>query len=607
MADVQNENSVYRVLALKYRPQSFEGLIGQEALVQTLRNAIESGRIAHSFMLTGVRGVGKTTTARIIAKALNYAGPDGNAGATTGNTSDCAICQAISEDRHPDVIEMDAASHTGIDDIREILDGVRYAPTEARYKVYIIDEVHMLSKSAFNALLKTLEEPPEHVKFIFATTEIRKVPITVLSRCQRFDLRRVDIATLAAHFARICEKEAVSFDDQALQLIARAADGSVRDGLSILDQAIAMGDGQVSVPALEAMLGLADQSRSLDVLEAVLSGKVEEALGVADDMFMAGGDPIVLLQDMQAHVHRLSRAKAVGIAAAESVLGALSPDIKERSEDLAARLSMGALGKAWQLLLKAMPEVQMADQPRAAADMVLIRMGFAADLPDPSDLIRRLKDDNKSNNNSYLPNNSQNNDAQNSSDSQELAGIGHRILSEQAVQMPAAGSAPSAPMPTGRDGRGADITRGAGNDAAVAVARPVDAGPELRVVADNDPITGLQDVVHLLENSGHMILASEVYNQVEFISLQPGALQLGVREGAQNNRLKDLQSLLSSITGRTWIVSLEAARGEKTLAEIENARVQALYDNVLAMKPVQDIMQAFPDAKLERVIEADKE
>ena len=255
----------YRVLARKYRPQNFDELIGQEALVRTLKNAIESGRIAQAYMLTGVRGVGKTTTARIIAKALNYKGKDGKAGPTTGSTDDCDLCRAISEDRHPDVIEMDAASRTGVDDIREILDGVRYAPTEARYKIYIIDEVHMLSKNAFNALLKTLEEPPPHVKFIFATTEIRKVPITVLSRCQRFDLRRVDVPTLSAHFKNISAKENVSVDDEAIALIAQGADGSVRDGLSLLDRAIALGGDKVTGQQVREMLGLGDRARSLDL------------------------------------------------------------------------------------------------------------------------------------------------------------------------------------------------------------------------------------------------------------------------------------------------------------------------------------------------------
>ncbi len=388
MADEKEQE--YRVLARKYRPLNFDELIGQEALVRTLTNAIETGRIAHAFMLTGVRGVGKTTTARIIAKALNYKGPDGTAGATTGDTSDCALCQAIAEDRHPDVIEMDAASRTGIDDIREILDGVRYAPTEARYKVYIIDEVHMLSKQAFNALLKTLEEPPAHVKFIFATTEIRKVPITVLSRCQRFDLRRVDVPTLGAHFERICKSENVKAEDEALTLIARAADGSVRDGLSILDQAISVSQGDITADHVKNMLGLADKEGSLDLLAHALRGETQQALEILESYYKAGADPVVVLQDVLDLTHTLTRLRAVPDSAALSN-GALSPDMLKRAEEISKTLSMPSLSKAWQLLLKGLNEVQNAPNPQIAAEMVIMRLSYAANLPDPKDLLEALK------------------------------------------------------------------------------------------------------------------------------------------------------------------------------------------------------------------------
>lgn len=379
----------YRVLARKYRPQSFDELIGQDALVRTLTNAIESGRIAHAFMLTGVRGVGKTTTARIIAKALNYVGADGKAGPTTGATEDCKICQAIAEDRHPDVIEMDAASRTGVDDIREILDGVRYAPSEARYKVYVIDEVHMLSKNAFNALLKTLEEPPEHVKFIFATTEIRKVPITVLSRCQRFDLRRVDVPTLSAHFTSICEKESVKAEPEAIAMIARAADGSVRDGLSILDQAMALNGESITSQAVEDMLGLADRARSLDLLERALSGDMPEALEIMDDLYRAGADPVALIQDLLDLTHTLTKLRAV--PEAKEMSHAMAADEVKRAAELAGKLSMPTLGKTWQILLKGLAEVQAAPNPQSAAEIVLIRLAYAADLPDPAALIKTLQ------------------------------------------------------------------------------------------------------------------------------------------------------------------------------------------------------------------------
>lgn len=388
-----NENSknagVYRVLARKYRPRHFDELIGQDALVRTLRNAIETGRIAHAFMLTGVRGVGKTTTARIIAKALNYTGPDGTAGPTTGPTDDCEVCRAITEDRHPDVIEMDAASNRGIDDIRQILDGVRYAPVSARYKVYIIDEVHMLTKESFNALLKTLEEPPAHVKFIFATTEIRKVPVTILSRCQRFDLKRVDVGTLSAHYQKICGLENVQAEDDAIAMIARAADGSVRDGLSLLDQAIALSHEAISVGQVRDMLGLADRSRILDMLEHSLRGACAPALTIMDDLARAGADALVIVQDLLELTHLLTRYRAV--PALRESDNAVSPDIKARLIPLCMEFSMPTLGRAWTLLLKGVNEIQSAPQQRAALEMLLIRLAYTSDLPDPGDLLKKSK------------------------------------------------------------------------------------------------------------------------------------------------------------------------------------------------------------------------
>jgi DNA polymerase-3 subunit gamma/tau len=370
------ENVVpYRVLARKYRPQNFDDLIGQDALVRTLKNAITSGRIAHAFMLTGIRGVGKTTTARIIAKALNYTGPDGKAGPTVGSTDDCDICRAIAEDRHPDVMEMDAASRTGVDDIREILDGVRYAPTSARYKIYIIDEVHMLSKNAFNALLKTLEEPPEHVKFIFATTEIRKVPVTVLSRCQRFDLRRIEAPVLSAYYKTICEKESVRAEDEALTLIARAADGSARDGLSILDQSMALGGGTVSAAQVKDMLGLADRGLVMDLLEHAVKGACEPALAIMNDLYRKGADASVIMNDLLDLTHTLTKFRAM--PAWQESSGVLAKEESVRAADLAGKLSMPALARTWQILLKGLAEVNTAPNPQKAAEMVLIRLAYS--------------------------------------------------------------------------------------------------------------------------------------------------------------------------------------------------------------------------------------
>ncbi|HRJ62591.1 MAG TPA: DNA polymerase III subunit gamma/tau, partial [Azospirillaceae bacterium] len=380
--------AAYRVLARKYRPRSFAELIGQDALVRTLSNAIQSGRIAQAFMLTGVRGVGKTTTARIIARALNCVGPDGNGGPTVSPCGVCDNCRAIAEDRHVDVLEMDAASHTGVDDIRDIIDGVRYAPAAARYKLYIIDEVHMLSKNAFNALLKTLEEPPAHVKFVFATTEIRKVPVTVLSRCQRFDLRRVESAVLKEHFTRIAGLEGASLEPEAAALLARAADGSVRDGLSLLDQAIALAAGTVSAGQVRDMLGLADRARIIDLFDAALTARPAEALEILADLRRAGADPIVILQDLLDLTHELTRLKVVPGAGDDN----LTPEAeRKRGGDLSARLGMPALTRAWQILLKGLGEAQNAPAPHQALDMVIIRLSFASDLPTPGDLIRQMQ------------------------------------------------------------------------------------------------------------------------------------------------------------------------------------------------------------------------
>ncbi len=376
----------YRVLARKYRPSDFAGLIGQEALVRTLTNAIAQGRLAHAFMLTGVRGVGKTTTARILARAFNCIGPDGKGGPTASPCGVCEHCTAIAEDRHVDVIEMDAASRTGVNDIRELIEGVRYRPVSARFKIYIIDEVHMLSSSAFNALLKTLEEPPEHVKFIFATTEIRKVPVTVLSRCQRFDLRRIEADKLAQHLGSIAASEGARLAPNALALIARAADGSARDGLSLLDQAITLvdqskGEAEVTEDQVRAMLGIADRTQLFELYEAVMAGRAAEALGQLRRMYEAGADPIVVLQDLLDLTHWLTRCK-------------LTPDVlqqpavpeaeRKRGGALSKDLSLPVLARAWQMLLKGLGEAQYAPQPLAAVEMALIRLMHVADLPTPA-------------------------------------------------------------------------------------------------------------------------------------------------------------------------------------------------------------------------------
>lgn len=558
MSEIQTSHQEpYRVLARKYRPQSFSELIGQDALVRTLTNAIENGRIAHAFMLTGVRGVGKTTTARIIAKALNYKGPDGTGGATVGPTDDCPLCQAIAEDRHPDVIEMDAASRTGVEDIREILDGVRYAPTEARYKVYIIDEVHMLSRQAFNALLKTLEEPPEHVKFIFATTEIRKVPVTVLSRCQRFDLRRVDSATLSAHYKSICEQENTKIDDEALALISRAADGSVRDGLSILDQAMALSGDEITAQQVKDMLGLADRSRALDILDKALSGDMPEALEILDDMYAAGADPVALMQDLLELTHLLTRMRAVG--GDDSAARGLSQDIVDRLKTLSGQLSMPTLGKSWQILLKGLGEVQSAPMPQAAAEMIIIRLAYAADLPDPGDLIKRLKDE-------PAPTNAP---------------------SAATTNVVPASSSPAPVSASGNAG-------GPGPAQAVA-AQPAPSANTERALST------LEDIHAALEETHNLVLAGQVYMYVHPIKISENRIEMRLSVDAPPGLSQNLGKALGDITGTRWMVSVSDVPGAPTMAEAAQAEKDQERAKVLQFPVIQEILSVFPDAELDEI------
>lgn len=544
----------YRVLARKYRPQNFDQLIGQDALVRTLTNAIQSGRIAHAFMLTGVRGVGKTTTARIIAKALNYTGPDGTSGPTTGPTDDCSVCRAIAEDRHPDILEMDAASRTGVDDIREIIDGVRYAPAEARYKVYIIDEVHMLSKNAFNALLKTLEEPPPHVKFIFATTEIGRVPITVLSRCQRFDLRRVDVETLTRHYQWVCAEENVDANGEAISMIARAADGSVRDGLSMLDQAIALGNGQVSAEQVQAMLGLADRTKLLDLTEKVLKGDCETALALMADLYLAGVDPQSLLQDILDVTHLLSKFQAIKAPAA-TVEPNMTAQERDRAVGLAQGLSIPALGRVWQILLKGISEVQYAGNPQAAAEMVIIRLCYAANLPDPATLLKRLQDG--------------------------------TVVSAGTSAARAGASSGSATLMSA-------VSQGGG----AAQLRPVEVPLPKTVAVANNNLTTAVDLVALLEQNGAMILASQVFHNVELVRLEAGIIEFKPTSDASPKLAQELGKKLTDITGQRWMASVSAKAGQPTLAKQRDAAHLAELAEVKTNPLVRKIFDVFPDAEI---------
>ncbi|GAB4145721.1 MAG: DNA polymerase III subunit gamma/tau [Sphingomonadales bacterium] len=529
--------SPYLVLARKYRPQTFAELIGQDAMVRTLKNALDKGRLAHAFILTGVRGVGKTTTARLIARALNCVGADGQGGPTVSPCGVCAFCRAIAESRDTDVIEMDAASHTGVDNMRGIIDNVAYAAAAARYKIYIIDEVHMLSKGAFNALLKTLEEPPAHVKFIFATTEIRKVPITVLSRCQRFDLRRVDTAVLTRHLAAIAEREGVEAEAQALGLIAQAAEGSVRDALSLLDQAIAHAEAKVEAEAVRRMIGLADRHAVIGLYRDVMAGRLAEALGALGTLYQDGADPLLVLEDMLAFTHWLTRLKvAPELAAAPDMAQAM----REQGQAMAEALGMAALTRNWQLLLKGIAEVRTAGDSLAATEMVLVRLAHAAQLPSPADLVRSLK----------------NGDA-------------------------ATGSASaSGPAPAG---------------GGVTALRPQPAADRPRHEAAPADFKAL---VAMLEARKEGLLALALSDHVHVVRYQPPRLEFRPTARAPRDLASRLMHCLKSWTGRDWQVVVSNEDGAPLLRE-QLAEAEARdQDAALALPQVQAVMQAFPGARL---------
>jgi DNA polymerase-3 subunit gamma/tau len=549
-------DKAYQVLARKYRPETFADLVGQDAMVRTLKNAFAASRIAQAFIMTGIRGTGKTTTARIIAKGLNCVGPDGTGTPTTEPCGTCEHCKAIMEGRHVDVMEMDAASHTGVNDIREIIDSVHYRAASARYKIYIIDEVHMLSTSAFNALLKTLEEPPAHVKFIFATTEIRKVPVTVLSRCQRFDLKRIEPEVMIALLRKIATAEGAEISDEALALITRAAEGSARDATSLLDQAISHGAGETTASQVRAMLGLADRGRVLDLFDMVMRGDAAAALSELSAQYSDGADPMAVLRDLAEVTHWISVLKVTPEAADDPTV---PPDERARGLEMAAGLSMRSLGRMWQMLLKALEEVGLAPNAMMAAEMAVIRLTHVADLPDPEKLVRALTEEPRppapSGGGGGMPGG---------------APAGRSTLHGPMALVP---SAPS---------RGPVMS----------AAAPALAQGQLQVCAS------FEAVIDLIRDRRDMLLLKEVEDGVRLVRYSPGRIEFEPAPGARPDLAARLGQQLQRWTGSRWGVSVVAAGGAPTIAEVRDSdRLQAeaeAQDSPL----VQAVLAAFPGARI---------
>ncbi len=534
----ENRDNQYVVLARKYRPQKFEDLLGQDALVQTLTNAIKNNRLHHAYILTGIRGVGKTTTARLIAKALNCTGLDGKGGPTITPCDACENCKAIAAGRHIDVLELDAASRTGVDDMREILDGVRYKPTNARYKIYIIDEVHMLSKSAFNALLKTLEEPPAHVKFIFATTEIRKVPVTVLSRCQRFDLPRLTIDDLLKLFHKIADAEKLKFDEEALHLIAKAADGSARDGLSLLDQAISLGAGVVKADIVKEMIGLADATQTFDLFESLIAGDTKQTLISLQEQYKNGADPLSLLKDLISLTHLLAKVKLIPSFINDS-------SVSEAEREFCAKLkdntSIAVLSKIWQMMIKGINEIQTSPVQIDALEMILIRVAYSASLPTPFELLNDVKKNSE---------------------------IRVPVYKETSVN-----PVIQQPIPEKK--------------------------PFSEQKLDIQPINSIEALVHFLEEKKYPLLVYALKHDVCVKSFQDGAIEMTIAENAHPDFVSNLTKTLQETTGHSWKVDIIKGIMGETLADKENAALAAQQQDVMEYPLVRAIMAEFKGAKIE--------
>lgn len=552
MAETENSNdNQYVILARKYRPQNFDDLLGQDALVQTLTNAIQNNRLHHAYILTGIRGVGKTSTARIIAKALNCIGPDGKGGPTVHPCGVCENCKAITAGRHIDVMELDAASRTGVDDIREILDGVRYKPTNARYKIYIIDEVHMLSKNAFNALLKTLEEPPSHVIFIFATTEIRKVPVTILSRCQRFDLQRLKIEELMKMFHKIIEAEKINAEEEALLMLAKAADGSARDATSLLDQAISLGLGNVKVDVVKNMIGIADRSTTFDLFESLTSGQVDHAVELLRQQYSDGANPSTILQDLIGVTHLVAKTRIIPSSLDDP---SLSEEERTFAKKMAAAVSIAILSKIWQMMIKGISEMQIAPVQIDALEMILIRIAYAANLPTPAEILADVK---KNSN---------------------LAPAAQNI-------------APSRPLP---------------NVLQNAAPAPVLASTNLSVSEGGSKPTNFfnspEDLIQYLEQNRKLLIVYSLKSDVSFDTFQDGYVKMTISDKISSDFILNLHKILEQATGKAWKIDTVRGNLGQTLFQKEDAKIAEERKDIMESPLVKAILAEFKGARIETII-----
>jgi len=555
MAEENTNENQYVVLARKYRPQNFEDLLGQDALVQTLTNAIQNNRLHHAYILTGIRGVGKTTTARLIARALNCTGADGKGGPTIHPCGVCDNCKAIAAGRHMDVMELDAASHTGVDDIRELLDSARYAPTNARYKVYIIDEVHMLSKGAFNALLKTLEEPPAHVKFIFATTEIRKVPVTILSRCQRFDLQRLSVETLTQLFTKILANENIPAETEALDIIAKAADGSARDGLSLLDQAIVLSNGNINTDVVKKMLGLADRSQTLTLFENLVNGNMEAVLKDISEQYTNGATPMIVLQDLINITHDLAKVKIIPALLNSTSLSEIE---KKTFATLSTSCSLAVLSKIWQMLIKGISEINMAPSAVEALEMILLRVAYSASLPTPYEILNEVKKNS------------------------DLAGTNSVYSGQSALLQNSAAAVPVSVPPSGTEKKN-DLTA------------TVSAG-------ETSGFNTVEDLLRYLEGTKKALIEYSIKHDVCIREFSDGHIAMNIAPSIHQDFIMNLHKLLSEATGRQWEIEIIKGDLGETIADKEKSAAEATKKNVSEYPLVKKILEEFKGAKIETVI-----